>query len=440
MVATAESQGTTVEFLLLFALIMLNGLFAMSEIAIVTSRQARLQQRIERGSAGAAMALQLLDRPGPFLSTVQVGITTIGILSGAFGESAIADRLREVFAAQPLLAPYSQSLALVVMVLLVTYFAVVIGELVPKRLALINPERIASIAARPMHLLSRLAHPLVVLFDQSSNLLLRLLGASGQVETPVSEEEVRILLRQGTAAGVFAASEQAMVDNVFRLDDLRVTDIMTPGRDVLFLDLDDSPDCVRDKLLTARFEAMPLCRGGLDNVLGMVDAKRLLALTVRDGKPAALEESAMSALFVPAAITAAQLLAKLQKRNRHIALVVDEYGELLGLVTITDVMKAIIGHVPGHEQDASEAAVQRADGSWLLDGTLLLDQVWPRLQVEPSLIGDSSHYRTVGGFVLERLGRVPRSGESFAHAGWTFEVVDMDGNRIDRLLVSPQRA
>lgn len=426
------------EILILFGLILLNGAFAMSEIAIVTSRQARLQQRRDGGSAGAAMAMRLLDSPGPFLSTVQVGITTIGILSGAFGENLIAERLRDIFAGHPALAPHSQALATGVMVMVVTYCAVVFGELVPKRLALINPEGIASLVARPMLLLSRLAHPLVVLLDQSSNLLLRLLGARPTQQAPVSEEEIRILLQQGTTAGVFRPSEQAMVDNVFRLDALRVTDIMTQRRDVLVLDLADAAEANRGKLLDGRFETMPLCRGGLEEVVGMIDAKHLLALTVRDGRPIALEESAQPPLFVPASISAAQLLAKLQARNRHAALVVDEYGSVEGLVTMTDVTRAIIGHVPGTEPANGDEAVQREDGSWLFDGLLPIERAWPMLQLAlRTSPGSSSPYRTLAGFVMDKLGRVPRVGDHFEHRGWRFEVVDMDGHRIDRILASP---
>lgn len=428
------------EILFLFGLILLNGVFAMSEIAVVSSRQARLQQRRDGGSAGAAMAMRLLDSPGPFLSTVQVGITTIGILSGAFGENLIADRLREVFDGYPALAPHSQVLATTVMVILVTYCAVVFGELVPKRLALINPEGIASLVARPMLLLSRLAHPLVILLDQSSNLLLRLLGVKSTREAPVSEEEIRILLQQGTSAGVFRPSEQAMVDNVFRLDALRVTDIMTQRRDVLVLDLSDDASANRAKLLHGRFETMPLCRGGLEQVIGMIDAKHLLALTVRDGEPVALEESAHPPLFVPDSISAAQLLAKLQARNRHAALVVDEYGSVEGLVTMTDVVRAIIGHVPGTEPANGDDAVQRDDGSWLLDGLLPIERAWPMLELtlQPGP-GGSGPYRTLAGFVMDKLGRVPRVGDHFDHRGWRFEVVDMDGHRIDRILASPRQ-
>jgi putative hemolysin len=424
------------EILFLLLLILLNGLFAMSEIAIVTSRHARLQQRVDGGSAGALVALRLLDSPGPFLSTVQVGITTVGILAGAFGENAIAERLVVLFAAEPLLAPYARLLATTIMVVVVTYCAVVLGELVPKRLALINPERIAAIAAPPMRLLSRLAHPLVLLLDQSSNLLLKLLGAKPSEEPVVSEEEIRIMLQQGTAAGVFEASEQRMVGNVFRLDVLRVTAIMTPRRDLVFLDLDDSDETNRAKMLDARYQSMPLCRGGLDEVIGLLDAKHLLARALRDGSLSGLAEAALPPLFVPETVSAAKLLEVLKRRNSHVALVVDEYGGVEGLVTLTDVMEAIIGQLPGDRHADPDDAVQRADGSWLLDGQLSLERVEQLLRTAASLADGGHGYHTLGGFVMDRLGRVPHTGDCFDHLQWRFEVVDMDGNRVDRVLVA----
>jgi putative hemolysin len=422
------------ELLILLALILVNGLFAMSEIAIVSSRQARLQQHAEAGRPGARVALQLLDDPGPFLSTVQVGITSIGILAGAFGENAIAGRLAVVFAEIPILAPQASVLATAVMVMLVTYLSVVLGELVPKRLALAAPERIARLAAPPMRMLARIAHPLVMLLDRSSNLVLRLFRVRPTEEAPVSEEEIRILIRQGTAAGVFHPHEQQMVDNVFGLDALRVTSLMTPRRDVLYIDLDDDEAVNRGKLVTGRFQTLPVVRGGLDGVVGLVDAKHLLALMMeRDGQ-IALGDATHAPLCVPQSITAARLLQALQRRNSHAALVVDEYGKVEGLVTLTDLLGAIIGAVPGERHAESDDIVRRADGSWLIDGMVLLDRVWHVTGIADP-VGPSPDYRTLAGLVLHARGRVPVTGDVIELGDCRLEVVDMDGHRIDRVLV-----
>lgn len=422
------------EFLILLVLILINGLFAMSEIAIVSSRKARLQQRAEAGSSGARMALKLADDPGKMLSTVQVGITTIGILSGAFGENAIAERLITVFNDYPLLAPYAKGLATVVMVVVITFFSVVLGELVPKRLALLNPESVATTIARPMDLLSRLAHPLVALFSIASSALLHLLGARRPDEPPVTEEEIKVMLQQGTDAGVFEHSEQAMVGNVFRLDDLRVTAIMTRRRDITFLDLEDSDAENLATLSEGRYQTLPVCRGGLDDVVGLLDAKDFLGRTLKGDKPS-LADVVHKALYVPETISPNQLLTTLRRHRSYVALVVDEYGNLEGMVTLTDLLEAIVGDLPDFESEGDDI-VRREDGSLLLDGTLPLDRISDLLELASPLDDDGGEFHTLGGFVMAELGSVPGVGEHFLHRGWRFEVVDMDHTRVDRVLVS----
>jgi putative hemolysin len=423
------------EFLILLILILINGLFAMSEMSIVSSRRARLQQRVDAGSKGALIALRLANDPGKFLSTVQVGITTIGILSGAFGENAIAEKLILVFDQQPLLAPYSKTLATIIMVVAVTYCSVVLGEIVPKRLALLNPERTASFLAPTMLALARIAHPLVALFSLSSNLLLRLIGGKPQDEPPVTEEEIRVMLQQGADAGVFRKSEETMLGNVFKLDDLRVTAIMTPRHEIRLLDVDDPESECRAVLTEGRFQTLPVCRGGLDGVLGLLDTKDYLARTLRNETPS-LEDAMHPAVFVPESISTIQLLETLRRRNSHVALVVDEYGSVEGMVTLTDLLEAIVGEIPGAQASAADDAVQRADGSWLFDGVLSLDRVSNLLQLSETLDSADNDYHTLGGLVMDRLGRVPSTGDCFEWAGLRFEVVDMDGNRVDRVLVA----
>lgn len=423
------------ELLLLLALILLNGVFAMSEMALVSSRTARLQQRAEAGSAGARAALKLSSDPSVFLSTVQVGITTIGILSGAFGENAIAEKLILVFNDWPLLEPYSKGLATAIMVITVTYCSVVLGEIVPKRLALLNPERVASFVAPPMTVVARLAHPLVSLFSLSSNALLRLLGARPNNEPGVSEDEIRMMLAQGAAEGVFHRSEAAMVGNVFRLDDLQVTAIMTPRPDIRWLDLDDSLEENHAVLREGRFQTLPVCRGSLDEIVGLLDAKHYLALCLQNTAPA-LEDALHAAVFVPETVSPNQLLETLKRKHSHLALVVDEYGSIEGMVSLTDLLEAIVGDLPDRSSDAANAAVQRADGSWLLDGMLALDRVSQLLELRDGLDNPSASYHTLGGLVMDQLGRVPEVGASFEFRGIRFEVMDMDGNRVDRVLAS----
>lgn len=422
------------EFLILFVLIVINGVFAMSEIAIVSSRKARLQQRAEAGSSGARMALKLADDPGKMLSTVQVGITTIGILSGAFGENAIAERLIGVFNAYPMLVPYSSVMATVIMVIVITFFSVVLGELVPKRLALLNPESVATMIARPMDLLSRIAHPLVALFSTASTALLHLLGARRPEEPPVTEEEIKVMLQQGADAGVFEHSEQAMVGNVFRLDDLRVTAIMTRRRDITYLDLDDSDEENLATLSEGRYQTLPVCRGGLDELVGLLDAKDFLGRTLKGDRPS-LADVVHKPLYVPETISPNQLLTTLRRHRSYVALVVDEYGHLEGMVTLTDLLEAIVGDLPDLEAQNDEV-VRREDGSLLLDGTLTLDRIATLLELGSALDDEDGDFHTLGGFVMSELGSVPAVGEHFLHRGWRFEVVDMDNTRVDRVLVS----
>ncbi len=422
------------EILILFVLVLINGIFAMSEMAIVSSRKARLQQRADNGSAGAQVALSLANDPGRFLSTIQVGITTIGILSGAFGESAIAERLIEVFKDYPAIAPYSKVAATAIMVVLVTYCSVVLGEIVPKRLALINPERVASVIARPMQVLSMLAHPLVVLFSVSSNALLKLLGGNRGLEQPVSAEEINLMLQEGAAAGVFERAEETMVGNVFRLDDLRVTAIMTPRLQIAYLDVNDSDDENHAVLIEGRFQTLPVCRAGLDEVLGFLDTKAFLAKSLR-GEHANIAEVTHPPVFIPETVSLIRLLETLKKQNSHMALVVDEYGSVEGMVTLTDLLDAITGDLHADDSNSSEDAVQREDGSWLLDGRIAVDRVSSLLKLEQSLASPELGYSTLGGLVMDRVGHVPKTGDHFEWKGLRFEVVDMDANRVDRVLV-----
>jgi putative hemolysin len=421
--------------LLVFVLILLNGVLAMSEIAIVSSRRARLVQLADGGSSGAARALQLAAEPTRFLSSVQVGITSIGILNGAIGEASIVTRLTAVFEQVPALAPYAHAAATGTMVIALTYVSLIVGELVPKRLALTRPETIAAIIARPMQMLAATTRPLVFLLSVSTDTILRVLRIRQVKEPAVSVEEIKVLLEQGAEEGVFEATEHELVTNVLNLDERHVGSVLTPRSDVVYLDLRASVEANREKLRGALHSVLPLCDGGLDRVIGFVRATKVLE-QVMDNGTLDLAPLAEPALFVPETMTLMKLLEHFKRQHLPLALVVDEHGDVEGLVSLTDVTAAIVGQLPP-EPGEEPAIVRREDGSWLMDGALDLDTVHRTLD-ETSLLTeeDRQHYHTLGGLTMLALGRVPRIGDVFERAGYRFEVVDMDGNRIDRVLVS----
>ena len=423
---------------LLLGLILLNGLFALSEIAIVSSRRARLVQLAEAGNAGARHALTLASEPTRFLSSVQVGITSIGILNGAIGEAAVAGPLRVALEQVPAVAPYAESLSLGIMVVLLTYVSLILGELVPKRLALANPEKVATRIARPMEILARIGRPLVYVLSASTDTILRLFGVRQLKQPGVTVDEIRVMLEQGAAEGVFERSEQEMVTNVLNLDDRHVGSVLTPRADVVFLDVGGPVDATRDTLRQDPHSVLPLCEGSLDHVVGFVRSTRLLDQML-SGQPMDLAALAEPALFVPETMTLMKLLEEFKRRHLPMALVIDEFGAVEGLVTLSDVVSSVVGGLPadpGEEPDI----VKRDDGSWLFDGAVDLDTV-ARTLGRTSLLGDDEpqHYHTLGGLAMLALGRVPHTGDVFERSGYRFEIVDMDGNRVDRLLVSPLR-
>lgn len=424
------------DLLLLLVLILLNGLFAMSEIAIVSSRRTRLVQMADAGSSGAACALALAGEPTRFLSSVQVGITSIGILSGAIGEASIADRVRPVFERLPLVAPYAESLSLATMVIVLTYVSLILGELVPKRLALTNPERIASLIARPMDAVASAGRPLVRLLSLSTDGILRLFGVRHTPQPAVTADEIRVLLEQGAQEGIFEPTEHEMVTNVLKLDDRHVGSVFTPRSDVVFLDVRETSDDTRKKLRQDPHMVVPLCDGDLDHVIGFVRSTRVLEqlLDERAVNLAALVEPA---LFVPETTSLMTLLEQFKRTHLPVALVVDEFGAVQGLVSLTDVISAIVGELPT-EAGEEPMIVRRDDGSWLLDGALDLATALRTLDADSvASEEDRQHYHTLGGLVMHALGQVPRIGDKFERGGFRFEVVDMDGRRVDRVLVSP---
>lgn len=421
------------ELLIIFLLILANGLFAMSEMAVIAARKVRLQQRAEEGDERARRALALAKDPNQFLSTVQVGITTVGIFAGAYGGATIAAHLVGPVATVDLLAPYAEGIALALVVFAITFLSLV-GELVPKRIALNHPETIAAWVARPMMWLSRIGGPPVAVLTGSTNLVLRLFGIKGNAEPNLTADEIRALISQGKETGAIEEAEGDIVQRVFQLGEVRVAAIMTPRPDIEWIDVDASEDQLRDFLASHSHTQFVLCQGGLDNVVGIVRSADLLPHAFKD-QPIALRSLTKEALFVPDSMPAVQLLESFRSSHKHVALVMDEYGAVEGLVTVTDLLTAIVGDLPGDASEAQGAFVARADGSWLVDGSASIDEMTKHLEIESLPEDEAGAYHTIGGFVMARLGRVPRAADRFEWAGLRFEVVDMDGRRIDKVMV-----
>lgn len=425
-----------IEIVVVLLLIIANGVFAMSEIAIVTARKVRLQQWAVEGVPRASAALSLANAPNEFLSTVQVGITLVGILAGAFGGATIAEVVGEQLNTLPLISPYGEAIGLAVVVLVITYLSLIIGELTPKRLALNNPERIAVAVARPMRSLSTLASPVVRLLGWSTDVVLRLMGVHPSPESPVTEEEIELLIEQGAQAGVFHEAEEDIVKSVFRLADRRVGALMTPRTEIVWLDLDDAPEEIRLKIAASGHSRLPVAQGSLDNVLGIVGAKDMLSRAV-EGRALDLKAIMRHPLFVVESLSGLQLLETLKKSRTHIALVVDEYGGIQGLVTVNDILESIVGELPTRDEPVEPQAILRDDGSWLLDGMLLIDEFEELFEFDKLPEEEKGRYQTLGGFVMTHLGHIPISGEHFEFGGWRFEVMDMDAKRVDKVLAAP---
>jgi len=423
-------------FALLLFLIVLNGVLAMSEIAVVSSRKARLQKLADDDSPGAASALALHSEPSTFLSTIQVGITSVGILSGAIGETAMADPLTLWLAGLGLNDDYARGIAMTVVVVGLTYFSVVIGELVPKQLGLLAPEKIASMIAPPMNLLARIARPLVWLLSASSSFLLKIMGASDKEESSVTNEEIKVMMELGAETGVFHESEQAIVSNVLRLDEQRIGEIMTHRNDIYVLDLDQPEAEVRQCIAESTHTRIVVCRDGLDHIVGILRTADILKDALA-GKPLAIEQALRPALYVPEGVSTTRLLENFRKARQQCALIVDEYGELQGLVTLTDVLTSIVGELPTSDIAEEQDIVIREDGSWLVDGSVTIERLKSALEFNADLPGEEENaFNTLGGFVMYTLGRVPAISDHFESSGYRFEVVDMDKNRVDKVLIA----
>ena len=406
----------------------------MAEVAFISSRKARLQSELNKGDKRASIALQLVEDPNQFLSVIQIGITSIDLLTGALTGATLGLWINAQVDKIPILEPYSQIIGILVGVLPITYLSLVLGELVPKRLAMRDPEEISSSFARTMFFLTKLFSPLVRFLSFSTESVLRIMGVKISEEPPVTEEEIQLLIDQGTQAGVFEESEQDMVEGVFSLGDQRVYSLMTPRTDILWLDIDDTIDEIREKIAENDFSRFPVRQGTLDVILGIVKARDLLVPSLK-GEKINLKEMLKPAFYVPETMLASRALEILKEKGTDMLLVIDEFGGLQGLLTINDILEEIVGEM---EQDEPQAT-QRQDGSWLLDGMLEIDEFKEIFEFQS--LPHEDEYETLSGFVMMSLGRVPQVTDHFEWKSLNFEVIDMDGRRVDKVLVTtlPQK-
>ncbi len=423
------------EIVLLSALIILNGLFAMSEIALVTARKARMQKLVDQGDRAAAAAVKLGEDPTRFLSTIQIGITSIGVLNGIVGEAALAGPLAVWLIAAGAPENVATYGATGLVVLLITYFSIVVGELVPKRLGQTHPETLARLVARPIDWLAIATKPFVRLLSMSTQLLLRVLGVKADSSAAVTEEEIHAMLAEGTTAGVIESHEHAMVRNVFRLDDRQIGSLMVPRADIVALDVALPFEVNLARIEASNHARFPVVNGGLENVQGVVNARQWLARAMRDGARDLQGQPMEQPLYVPETLTGMELLDNFRESSVQMAFVIDEYGEVQGLVTLQDLVEAITGEFRPRDPQTSWA-VQRDDGSWLLDGHIPVPELKDRLQLSSVPEEDRGRYHTLSGMMMLLTGRLPKEADAVTWEGWHFEIMDMDGKTIDKVLAS----
>jgi len=422
------------ELAIVIGLIVLNGFFAMAEMSIVSSRRLRLQQMADRGTRGAAQALHFADHPSRFLSGVQVGITLIGILSGAFGGATLGARLGTVLNEFEIINPRGGEIAFVIVVVAITALSVIVGELVPKRIALLRPERIAAIVSGPLQIVVIAARPLVWILEHATALLLWLLRIPERRSDAMTEEEVKLAIAEGTEAGVIDAVEEEMIHGVLALADNSVAAIMVPRPDVYWIDIDDGKDVVAREILDCPYSRMVVVRGGdLGRPIGVLQKKDLID-DLMAGHGINVDRHLIEPVFVPESMPALRLLETFRRVTVHIAFVIDEYGDFLGIATLNDILQSIAGDLPEEHPQVSEEIVQRPDGSWLVDGRAAIGDLAEKLKLENT----GGEFHTAAGLALERLARIPVEGDIFVLGDWRVEVLDMDGKRIDKLIFTPR--
>lgn len=423
------------EIVIVLVLIALNGIFAMSEFALMSAKKIRLRQQAEEGDKRAAVALKLANDPTPFLSTIQVGITLVGIFAGAFGGATMAGGLAAYFRGFPSLSPYSDALSITLVVILITYLTLIFGELVPKRLALNNSESIATHVAKPMFFLSLIAKPLVIILSHSTDAVLRIMRVQKITEPPVTEEEIKFMLEEGTEAGVFEKAELSMIEGVFDIGDRRVDSVMTHRSDIIALDLNDPVDKNLRKMIGSGRSNFPAYERDLDSIVGMISVKDVLARLVESGTTD-IRGSVTKPLIAPEAITVLKLLELFKETGVHIAIITDEYGSIQGIITLHDIMEAIVGDVYSLGEPVEMQVVVREDGSLLVDGDTPIEKLKDTLAVDSFPGEEKGYYRTVAGMIMFILQRIPKTGDHVELRGLRYEVVDMDGHRIDKVLIT----
>lgn len=425
-----------INILFVFVLFLVNAVFAMYEIAMVSSKRTRLVARAEDGLRGASDAMELLQDPDQqYLSAIQIMITMIDTLAGGIGGAALSDPLAAVLKRVTLLAPIADTLSLFLVVVSITYFSIVIGELIPKRIAVSKPEDVVTKLSPMIKRLSRAMRPLTKLLSASTNLGIKLLNIDVTREPAITEEELKGYIEEGRQTGIFDEAEQIMVDGVFRFSDRRVDAIMTPHTELDWIDLDDDHETIVRELIESPFSRLPVAHGDLDRAIGIVNSKDLLGVDIHD-PGFNLEDYIREPLFFPGNMEAVKAFEKFRQTGIHHALVLDEYGGVEGFVTLYDVLESIVGDIPLDEFDTEQEVVQRADGTWLVDGLIPIDELKEIMRVDELPEEDKAGFQTLSGFVMNQLGRIPKTGQVFDWDHWRFEVVDMDGHRVDRVLVT----
>ncbi|UCH60256.1 MAG: HlyC/CorC family transporter [Anaerolineales bacterium] len=428
-----------IEILIIILLILLNGTLAMSEIAIVAARKVRLQQAAIEGSPGAKVALDIANQPGRFLSTVQIGITLVGILAGAFGGATIAEELETFLNSTGIgfLSEYRQVISVGVVVIVITFMSLIFGELAPKQIGLNNSERIATAVAPVMRLISRLTSPIVNLLTFTTNMVLRVVGVQHSADLGYTEEEIKLLIEQGAEGGIFEPEEGEIVEQVFRLADRSIVAQMTPRTEIVWLEIDDPIQVIQEKLANIRYSYYPVARGGIDQILGVVQVNDLLSQCLSQ-KSINLQEIIFQPLFLPESTTILETLKRFREHRLEIAVIIDEFGGIQGLTTITDILEAVAGDFPDAFDAADPEIIIREDGTYLLDGRLDIDEFKGLFNIGELPGEKEKHYQTLGGFVMTYLGRIPSAGEFFEWEQLRLEIVDMDGLRVDKIWVSPK--
>ncbi len=425
-----------VNILIIFILFIFNAIFAMYEIAMVSSKKTRLVARAEDGQKGASVAMELLQDPDQqYLSAIQIMITMIDTLAGGIGGSQLSRPLAEVFKRVNWLAPFAEIAALIIVVIIITYFSIVLGELIPKRIAVSKPEDVVTKLSPMIRGLTNAVRPLTKLLSGSTNLGIKIFNIDVTREPAITEEELKGYIQEGRQTGVFDEAEQTMVDGVFRFTDRRVDAIMTPHTELDWINLDDDHDTIVKELMESNYSRMPIAHGDLDRSMGIINTKDLLGVDIHNPQ-FNLEDYLREPLFFPGNMEAVKAFEQFRQTGIHHALVLDEFGGVEGFVTLYDVLESIVGDIPLDEYDKDQDVVQRSDGTWLVDGLIPIDELKEIMDVDELPEEDKAGFQTLSGFVMNQLGRIPKTGSLFEWSHWRFEVVDMDGHRVDRVLVT----